>query len=70
MDEVGVTMILVTTGSLSFNAGSVTYHDTDRALVEVRDNSGVFMVFIFQNTYRKILLNVSAGKSVVINNSL
>ena len=29
-------MILVTTGSCTFNASSVTYHGTDRALVEVR----------------------------------
>ena len=63
-------MILVTTGSCTFNASSVTYHGTDRALVEVRNTNGGFMAYIYQSTYRKILLNVSAGKSIVINNSL
>ena len=63
-------MILVNTGSLTFNAANVSYHDTDEGLVEVRDSKGDFMKYIYQSTYRKILVNVSAGKSIVINDSL
>lgn len=63
-------MILVATGSLTFNAANVSYHNIVNALVEVRNTNGGFMAYIYQSTYRKILLNVSAGKSVVINNSL
>lgn len=63
-------MILVTTSSCAFNAGAVAYHNTENALVEVRNTNGGFMAYIYQSTYRKILLNVLAGKSVVINNSL
>lgn len=60
-------MILVTTGSLSFNAGSVSYRNIVNALVEVRDNKGDFMAYIYQSTYKKILVNVSAGKSIINN---
>lgn len=63
-------MILVTTGSLTFNASNVSYHNIVNALVEVRDNKGDFMAYIYQSTYKKILVNVSSGKSIVINNSL
>lgn len=63
-------MILVTTNSLTFNVGNVSYHNTESALVEVRDNKGDFMTYIYQSTYKKILLNVNFGKSIVINNSL